>query len=158
MSRLSASLLVVAAVAATAACAPNVGRHGFQPVDVTPSQIQAGTDTRETVLAQLGSPSAVSTFEDDIWYYISQTTEKYTYNRAEVSAREVTMIRFADGGDQVIEVRTLGLEDGQDVGMNPRETPTRGREMTVLEQLLGNVGRTRLPNSDENVPGQRRPD
>ena len=158
MSRLSATFLVAAAVAATSACAPTVGRHGFQPVDVTPSEIVAGTDTRSTVLARLGSPSAVSTFENDIWYYISQTTEKYTYNRAQVSNREVTVIRFAEDGDQVVEVQTLGLEDGQDIGMNSRETPTRGRELTILEQLLGNVGRTRLPSTDDNVPGQRRPD
>ena len=27
------------------------------------------------------------------------------------------------------------------IAFNGRETPTRGRELTVLEQLLGNVGR-----------------
>lgn len=158
MSRLSASLLVAAAVAATAACAPIVGRHGFQPVDVTPAEIVAGTDTKATVLARLGSPSTVSTFEDDIWYYISQTTEKYTYNRAQVAAREVTMIRFAEEGDQVVEVTTLDLDDSQHIAMNERETPTRGRELTVLEQLLGNVGRARLPSTEDDAPGQRRPD
>lgn len=158
MSRLSASLVIAAAVAATAACAPTVGRHGFQPVDVSPSEIVAGTDTRATVLARLGSPSAVSTFEDNIWYYISQTTEKYTYNRAQISDRSVTAITFSETDDRVVDVRTLGLEDGQEVAMNERETPTRGREMTILEQLLGNVGRAQLPSTEDNVPGQRRPD
>ena len=59
---------------------------------------------------------------------------------------------------QVASVRTLGLDDGQRIAMNGRETPTRGRELTILEQLLGNVARGQLPRTEEDVPGQRRPD
>jgi outer membrane protein assembly factor BamE (lipoprotein component of BamABCDE complex) len=158
MTKAAARLAVFTAVAALAsACAPIVGSHGFQTVDVAPAEIKVGEDTKSTVLAQLGSPSATSTFEDNIWYYISQTTERYTYNRPQVSQRSVTAITFA-ADDKVTEVRTLGLEDGQQVAMNDRETPTRGRELTVIEQLLGNVGRGQLPRTDEDVPGQRRPD
>ncbi len=153
-------LLAVAALAFTAsACAPVVGLHGFQTVDTKPSDIVAGTDTKETVLARLGTPSATSTFErDNVWYYISQTTEKYTYNRPQVSQRSITEITFADGGDTVAGVRNLGLEDGRQLAMEDRETPTRGRQLTILEQLLGNVARGQLPRNQEDVPGQRRPD
>ena len=42
--------------------------------------------------------------------------------------------------------------------MNRNETPTRGRQLTILEQLLGNVGRGQLPQTEEDLPGQRRPD
>jgi outer membrane protein assembly factor BamE (lipoprotein component of BamABCDE complex) len=158
MNKAAATLALVTALgAAASACAPVVGSHGFQVVDVIPAEIKVGEDTKSTVLAQLGSPSATSTFEENIWYYISQTTERYTYNRPQVSQRSVTAITFA-ADDKVAEVRTLGLEDGQQVAMNGRETPTRGRELTVIEQLLGNVGRGQLPRTDEDVPGQRRPD
>ena len=159
MNKVVVRLAVLAALAPLAvACAPVVGNHGFQVIDKDPKEIAVGTDTKATVLAQLGSPSAVSTFEDNIWYYISQTTERYTYNRPQVSQRSVTAITFNEGDDKVTEVRNLGLEDGQQIAMERRETPTRGRELTVLEQLLGNVGRGQLPRTDEDVPGQRRPD
>jgi outer membrane protein assembly factor BamE (lipoprotein component of BamABCDE complex) len=148
----------LAAAALTAACAPTVGQNGFQAIDAKPADIVAGTDTKQTVLTKLGSPSTTSTFEsDNVWYYISQVTEKYTYNRPQVTQRNVTEITFNDAG-QVSEVKTLGLDDGQRIAMNDRETPTRGREMTILEQLLGNVGRGQLPRTDEDIPGQRRPD
>ena len=155
----TARLLAIVSMAALAtACAPTVGVNGFQNVDVKPTDIVAGTDTKETVIARLGSPSTTSTFEgDSIWYYISQTTEKYTYNLPQVTQRSVTEIVFNDA-EQVASVRTLGLEDGQDLSMQRRETPTRGRELTIMEQLLGNVGRGQLPQTDENQPGQRRPD
>ncbi len=42
------------------------------------------------------------------------------------------------------------------MAFNGRETPTRGRELTILEQILGNVGRgSMLPQDDETVPGNR---
>lgn len=159
MNKVVVRLAVLVALAPLAvACAPVVGNHGFQVIDVNPKDIVIGTDTKSTVLAQLGSPSAVSTFEDNIWYYISQTTERYTYNRPQVSQRSVTAITFNETDDKVAEVRNLNLEDGQQIAMERRETPTRGRQLTILEQLLGNVGRGQLPRTDEDVPGQRRPD
>ena len=159
MSRLKALVVASALAGLSAACAPTIGSNGFQAIDKKPADIVAGTDTKETVLAQLGSPSTTSTFEpDQVWYYISQTTERYTYNRPTISRRTVTEITFNEADGKVASVRTLGLEDGQEIAMNDRETPTRGRSLSVLEQLLGNVGRGQLPRTDEDVPGQRRRD
>ncbi len=154
------SLIIAASLAAAAgACAPVVATQGFQAVDAKPQDIEAGVDTRETVLAKLGTPSTTSTFEtDNVWYYLTQTTQRYTYNKPEVSQRTVTEITFADGGEKVANVRTLGLEDGRQIAMERRETPTRGRQLTILEQLLGNAGRGQLPRTEDDVPGQRRPD
>ncbi len=158
MLRISLTFAALSVAALTVACAPTIGQNGFQAIDAKPTDIVAGTDTRQTVLTRLGSPSTTSTFEKEtIWYYISQTTEKYTYNRPQVTQRNVTEITFNDAG-QVAAVRTLGLEDGQRVAMNGNETPTRGRQLTILEQLLGNVGRGQLPRTDEDVPGQQRRD
>jgi len=154
------SLIIAASLAAAAgACAPVVATQGFQAVDAKPQDVEVGVDTRETVLAKLGTPSTTSTFEsDNVWYYLTQTTQRYTYNKPQVSQRTVTEITFAESGDKVANVRTLGLEDGRQIAMERRETPTRGRQLTILEQLLGNVGRGQLPRTEDDVPGQRRPD
>ena len=156
MLRTKLLIAAISAVALTSACAPVVGQNGFQAIDAKPTDIVAGTDTKQTVLTRLGTPSTTSTFErDNVWYYISQTTEKYTFNMAQVAQRSVTEITFNDA-EQVAAVRTLSLADGQDLAMNRTETPTRGRQLTVLEQLLGNVGRGQLPRTDEDTPGQQR--
>jgi outer membrane protein assembly factor BamE (lipoprotein component of BamABCDE complex) len=160
MSKLRHVLILSAAVAALGAlgaCSPVTARQGFQVQDVAPRDVKVGDDTKSTVLSKLGSPSAVSTFEPNIWYYVSQTAETYTYHKPLVSQRDVTVITFDKGSEKVIKVASLGLKDGRRLDYAKRETPTRGREMTVLEQLLGNVGRQGLPpNDDENVPGGRR--
>ncbi|WP_332660809.1 outer membrane protein assembly factor BamE [Brevundimonas sp.] len=158
MLRSKLLIAVLSAAALTAACAPVIGQNGFQAIDAKPADIVAGTDNKQTVLTKLGSPSTTSTFEsDNVWYYISQVTEKYTYNRAQVTQRSVTEITFDDAG-QVAAVNNLSLEDGRVVAMNGRETPTRGRQLTILEQLLGNVGRGQLPRTEEDTPGQQRRD
>ena len=154
-----AAALVVLSAGALGACAPVIGQHGFQAIDAKPQDVVAGTDTKETVLARLGSPSTTSTFEPDtVWYYMTQMTERYTYNKPQVSQRTVTEITFNKADDKVASVRTLSLADGRQIAMERRETPTRGRQLTILEQLLGNVGRGQLPRTEEDVPGQRRPD
>lgn len=140
-----------------AACSPQVSRHGFQPVDVQPADIVVGTDTRETVRARLGSPSVVSTFEPEtVWFYISQTSAKYTFNLPEVTQRSVTQITFDEGSGRVVAIENLDLEDGRQVAYSQRETPTRGRELTILEQMLGNVGRQIMPTDDANLPPNQR--
>ena len=99
MLRTKLLIAAISAVALTSACAPVVGQNGFQAIDAKPTDIVAGTDTKQTVLTRLGTPSTTSTFErDNVWYYISQVTEKYTYNRPHVTQRSVTEITFNDSG------------------------------------------------------------
>jgi outer membrane protein assembly factor BamE (lipoprotein component of BamABCDE complex) len=155
--KLRAALAVSAAVlalGAISACSPVTARQGFQVQDNQPRDIKVGADTKSTVLAKLGSPSTVSTFQPNVWYYISQVAETYTYHKPKVSSRDVVVITFDKSTDQVTNVDTLAIKDGKHIAYNKRETPTRGRELTALEQLLGNVGRQTLPPTDENsVPG-----
>ena len=67
-----------------------------------------------------------------------------------------TAIAFNKDSELVDAVNTYTLKDGKVIAFNTRETPTRGREMTILEQLLGSVGQGGLlPQDDEGVPGSR---
>ncbi|WP_198104196.1 hypothetical protein, partial [Clostridioides difficile] len=67
--------------------------------------------------------------------------------------RDVVEIKFAKD-EKVASVRHLNLENGFQVALNKRETPTRGRELSVWEQILGNIGRGgMLPREDD--PGNR---
>jgi hypothetical protein len=53
-------------------------------------------------------------------------------------------------------VKTLSLADGRVLTPNPNKTPTRGRSLTALEQILGTVGHQRLDNSQDTNPGNNR--
>jgi outer membrane protein assembly factor BamE (lipoprotein component of BamABCDE complex) len=139
------------------ACAPITSYSGYQTVDADPAKdVHVGADTKSTVRGKLGSPSATSTFDSNVWFYMNQVKERVAFERPKVVARHVTAITFDQSSEQVTKVDNLTLKDGRVIAYNGHETPTRGRELTVLEQVLGTLGRGgMLPNDDEGVPGTR---
>jgi len=126
------------------ACNPILRTHGYVPTNDKPQSVNPETDTKSSVLASLGNPSVKSTFdeqtEEDVWYYISSVRQRYAYLRPQLEDRTVTAIHFNPDG-QVTEVAEYGLEDGVPVNYEDRKTPTRGREISVLEQVFGTIGR-----------------
>lgn len=154
-----AALMIIGAFVA-AGCNPILRTHGYVPTqDAKPQEINPSTDTKASVLASLGSPSVEGTFdeevEQDTWYYINQVRERYAYLRPQVQEQTITAISFnADG--QVTKVAEYGIEDRRVVNYENRETPTRGRELSVLEQVFGTIGRIptdRIGGNQDNVPG-----
>ncbi|MFN9712069.1 MAG: outer membrane protein assembly factor BamE [Alphaproteobacteria bacterium] len=156
--RAATAALAVAFLATTGltACAPITSYSGFQAIDSDPKDVQVGTDTKSTVRAKLGSPSVTSTFDPNVWFYVNQVKQRVAFQKPRVTARNVTAIAFNKDSELVDAVNTYTLKDGKVIAFNTRETPTRGREMTILEQLLGSVGQGGLlPQDDEGVPGSR---
>lgn len=152
--RLSAAALTLAA-AATAGCAPVQTYNGFLP-DRNNQEIpepQVGVDTRDTVQQRFGSPSTTAVFDQTAWYYISFVQERVAFYTPRITQRRVMVVRF--DGDTVASVEKYGLERGRIVSYNDEVTPTRGRELGLLEQLLGNVGRTPPLPDDERDRGGR---
>ena len=156
MFRRAAYVAIAASLLATAACAPMTSYSGFQAIESDPKDVKVGTDTKSTVRGKLGSPSATSTFDPNVWFYMNQIKQRVAFRRPQVINRNITAITFNKENEQVVSVNNYTLKDGKVIAFNGRETPTRGRELTILEQLLGNVGRgSMLPRDDETVPGSR---
>lgn len=153
-----AALMLVGALIASG-CNPILRTHGYVPTaDAKPQAINPNSDTKASVLASLGSPSVEGTFDEEVetdtWYYINQVRERYAYLRPQIQEQSVTAISFnADG--QVTKVAEYGIDDRRVVDYESRETPTRGRELSVLEQIFGTIGR--LPSDriggQQDVPG-----
>jgi outer membrane protein assembly factor BamE (lipoprotein component of BamABCDE complex) len=152
--------LALAAASALAlmgsACAPTMTHHGYLAHEAKPSvDIKVG-DTQATVLDKLGAPSQTSIYKPSEWYYIDQVSMKMTYKQPRVTARSVTVVNFDTATQTVAAVKTLSLADGRILTPNPNKTPTRGRSLTALEQVLGTVGHQRLDNSQDTNPGNNR--
>ncbi len=158
MFRRAAPLMLALASTATlaaAACTPVTSFQGFQAIDARPQDVQVGVDTRDSVKAKLGTPSVVSTFDPDVWYYVSQVAESQSFYRQKLVRRDVVAISFNKGGETVAKVDDLTLKDGRVIAFDGHSTPTRGRELTVLEQLIGSIGNGQLNNAQPQTPGSR---
>jgi outer membrane protein assembly factor BamE (lipoprotein component of BamABCDE complex) len=147
---------LTASAALVSACTPTTSFQGFQAIDAKPQDVQIGVDTRDSVRAKLGTPSVVSTFDPDVWYYISQITENQSFYRQRLLRRDVVAISFNKGGETVAKVDDLTLKDGRVIAFDGHITPTRGRELTIIEQLIGSIGNGQLNNANTSQnPGSR---
>ena len=134
--------MVTAGVLASSlvACDKTIRVHGNMPDPEVIAEIQPGVDDRNGVVDKLGSPSAVSTFIDNKWYYIGQRSEQFAFLDPDILERSVLVVSFGEGG-LVDDTLLYTLEDGQIVAPIDRITPTEGKELNLLQQLFGNIGR-----------------
>lgn len=126
---------------AVAACSTNIAHRGYLAKPGAFAQVREGMAKSE-VEGILGSPSTTASvnFQGDSYYYISSTTEQRAFLNPEEIERQVIAVRF-NQSDQVASLGQYGLEDGKIIDINSRTTPTKGRELTVLQQLFGSIGR-----------------
>ena len=128
------------------ACNPILRTHGYVSIDGDkPQEVNPDTDTKATVLSRLGNPSVKGTFDErddtdeETWYYITSVRQSYAYLRPKIEDRTIVSVSFNPDG-QVTKVAEYGVEDGRYVNYSDRKTPTRGREISVLEQIFGTIG------------------
>ncbi len=160
MIRRASALALAGALLGSAlvgACSPITSYQGFQAVEANPKDVKVGVDDKTTVMDRLGSPSVVAAFDPNTWYYISQISDQVAFHMPVVRRRDVVAIAFNKADDKVAEVRTYGLKDGKVIPYNKRSTPTRGRELSVLEQIIGNIGNSNITPQQDINPGSQRP-
>ena len=152
-----AAALALAAALCLGACTPTTSYQGFQAVEANPKDVKVGEDTKSTVLERLGSPSSVAALDPNTWFYITQISDTVAFRDAVVRRRNVIAIAFNKDDEKVASVNSYGLKDGHVISYNGRSTPTRGRELSWIEQILGNIGEGGMLPQDEVNPGQQRP-
>jgi outer membrane protein assembly factor BamE (lipoprotein component of BamABCDE complex) len=136
--RVNMTLLATAAGLSLAACAPVENQRGYVPDQQAVSSIQVGMDTKDTVSMKLGDPSTAATFGNDTWYYISAHVEQNAFFAPRAIERNIVAVEFAGDG-KVTDIHRYTLADGKVVDFVTRETPTRGREQSLLQQIFNAV-------------------
>ncbi|MCI5060080.1 MAG: outer membrane protein assembly factor BamE [Alphaproteobacteria bacterium] len=125
------------------ACSPTVNTRGNIVEDFRMREITPGVSTQTNVLKSLGSPTTKAPFDENVWYYIGQTMEKKGIFDPEVTEEKVVVVAFDEEGI----VQTIEEIDSERLNVPKvrRKTHTGGNEITVMEQLLGNIGRFNKP-------------
>jgi outer membrane protein assembly factor BamE (lipoprotein component of BamABCDE complex) len=143
----------LAASAALSACSPITQVQGYQVIDEQPATAKVGEDTLTTVRTRYGSPTMVSTFDPNVWFYVNQVNDTFGFYRPHIRQRMIVAISFDKSTQKVAAVNQFSEKDGHVIAYNSRETPTRGKQMSVLEQVLGTIGARALPQ-EEDDPGR----
>ena len=143
-------LVLTASAVALASCVKNVEIRGYIADEELISEIVPGVDNQESIEAALGTPSIKATFDDRTWYYVSRKTKNVAFFQPKLVDQQILAIRFDEEGN-VEEIKTFTKADARKVPIVDRKTPTRGRELGLLQQLFGNIGR--FAGTGQGAPG-----
>jgi outer membrane protein assembly factor BamE (lipoprotein component of BamABCDE complex) len=136
---LGVAALALAAALGLAGCMGETLQRGYVPSESALQQVQVGAP-REQVMIALGTPSTTADFGGEVFYYISQKTNRpVAFMNSRVIDQTVLAIYF-DENSQVSQIANYGLQDGQIVDLVSRTTPTGGKDFSFLSQLFGATG------------------
>ena len=128
------------ATALASACSPIRTSNGYVPDNELVDKVRPGVHDKDSVAQLLGSPTSVAQFDNDVWLYVKRDAERLAFFEEKVTSQVVVEVKF-DAAGIVSDVGRYNLEDGRDLELIERITPTRGKELTFIEQLFGNIGR-----------------
>ncbi|WP_457590012.1 outer membrane protein assembly factor BamE [Jiella marina] len=95
--------------------------------------------SREQVLLALGSPSTTATFDNEVFYYISQKRVRpVAFMQPRLVDQRVLAIYFNEE-DRVERIANYGLQDGRLFDFISRTTPTGGKDASFLGQILSDT-------------------
>ena len=119
--------------------------HGNKIDPDSLKELVPGTSTKKDVTSLVGSPTARATFDDNEWIYISETTHTRIGRLPGVLKQDVVVMTFDPAGT-LRGIKTLNEDDSRDVSVASGATPSPGSEASILQQLLGNVGKYNVGN------------
>ena len=119
---------------------PIVENRGYVFDDELLNKVVLEQSIASDVIDLLGSTSTTSSIDASTWYYIYSKAETTAFYHPEITDRRVLAISF-NNENKVNNLKYYSLEDGKVISYVDRQTPTRGRELTVIQQLFGNLGR-----------------
>ncbi|MCM2473892.1 outer membrane protein assembly factor BamE [Rhizobium sp. CG5] len=96
--------------------------------------------SREQVILSLGTPSTTATFDGEVFYYISQKrVRSVAFMKQKLVDQQILAIYFDKDG-VVAQRSNYTLQDGKVFDTISRTTPTGGKDLTFLQQLLSGGG------------------
>jgi outer membrane protein assembly factor BamE (lipoprotein component of BamABCDE complex) len=135
LARCRAVAAVGLVCALLAACTGEQFQKGYILPQGALEQIPIGA-SQDQVLIVMGTPSTVATLDGEVFYYISQRTERpVAFMNQRVVDQRVIAVYF-DKNRTVRRIANYGLQDGKIFDFVSRSTPTSGQELSYLTPLF----------------------
>jgi len=122
-----------------AGCFQETFQKGYILPEGALEQVPIGA-TQDQVLIVLGTPSTVATLDGEVFYYISERSErKVAFMRDKVVDQRVIGVYF-DKSRHVRRLASYGIQDGKIFDFIGRSTPTSGNELSYLTYVFKAFG------------------
>jgi outer membrane protein assembly factor BamE (lipoprotein component of BamABCDE complex) len=144
--RLGAAVAVISTIGLAGCSTSEVLNQGYV-VDQTALDLTPVGSSREQVLLSLGTPSTTATFDNEVFYYISQKRVRGAmFMKPKLVEQSVLAVYFDEEGT-VRQIANYTLQDGRVFDMITRTTPTGGLDKSFLAQILSGASGPQGGNS-----------
>ena len=117
------------------------------------AELHPGKSTKTEVSTLIGSPTQKATFDDNTWFYISETTRPRLGQTIGVLDQSVLVVNFDQNG-VLSGLKTVTHGEAASVDVVSRTTPSPGTEASFMQQLLGNIGRFNAGGTGGGTPSR----
>lgn len=121
-------------------CTPIVDNRGYEVDSRDFKQLIPGQTTKQAVEEAFGSPSTISAFKPETWFYISKQTETKAFLTPTTTDLTIYEVSFNDA-DIVAKVVERKGEQAREIKPIKRETPSSGHQNGLLREMFSNFGR-----------------
>ena len=121
-------------------CESQIDSRGNLPDPKLVISIKPGVHKRQDVERRLGTPSTITAFDNEVWYYISGRIKSIAFFKPKLMKRKILTVKFDKNGT-VQKIYELDTTTQTEITFVERETPTKGKELTFIQQIIGNVGK-----------------
>jgi outer membrane protein assembly factor BamE (lipoprotein component of BamABCDE complex) len=133
-------LCLTVVLAFSCGCVKNITTSGYNFDESTLARLLSEESTKPRVQRLLGSPSATSDFGQETWYYIHREFESVAFLPPKLKSQHVMAIRFDESG-KIVSAKKYDEANARNILVSKEITPTEGHDLSMVEQLLGNLGR-----------------
>ena len=137
--------LFFAAVLLLAGCTIKTQEHGYDFDNESLKNLKVTSSSKEEIKKVMGSPLAVSSLDNNTWYYISLTTKSVAILRPKISHYKVLELKF-DKNNKLSEVALYTNDKIKKLDFKQWESPLRGSKNDLLQDFLYNMGRFNKAN------------
>lgn len=107
--------------------------------------------SREQVLLALGTPSTTATFDNEAFYYISQTrVRRAAFMNPKLVDQRILAVYFGED-ERVERIAQYGMQDGKIFDFISKTTPTGGKDQNFIGQMIAGLAGGAPP---VNIPGR----
>jgi outer membrane protein assembly factor BamE (lipoprotein component of BamABCDE complex) len=138
LNKTAITLMLLASVTVSGCTSMNIGDtmyNGYVVDQESLALIPEGS-SREQVLLTMGTPSTTATFDAEVLYYISQRRERAAAFMKPKLVEQSVLAIYLNKDGVVARKANYTLQDGKVFDTISRTTPTGGRDLSFLQQIL----------------------
>lgn len=132
--------LLTVVLSGLGACSPEINNRGYEIENRDFTKVIPMVSDKKFVEDNYGSPSTMSNFKPEVWYYVSKVTTARSFLAPKVLNQKSYAITFNDS-DVVTSIVERNGDEAHEINPVKRATPVAGQRAGVLKEVFGNFGK-----------------